>query len=101
MPLAAEWLYSKLHKPHPQVVREEIDRRAAICQSCPMHDNPCVSCQGTRRRLVQLILRKKPYYPVIGNCGVIKSDLSADIEMVQGPDLTPALPDTCWKRTAV
>lgn len=101
MPLAAEWLYSKLHQPHPQVDRAEIDRRAAICQSCPKHNDPCVSCQGTRRRLVQLILRKKPYYPVIGNCGVIKSDLSADIEMVQGSDLTPGLPDACWKRNIV
>lgn len=90
------------------VAKEEAERRAAVCASCPQNKDftkggcgPCID--GIRRlAFVWLRNRKTAHDEKLGACNILNHPNTVAVQANTLPEVTPAqrekLPDNCWRK---
>ncbi len=84
------------------VDEDEVDRRAAICASCPMQkslNESCGACLETIRTSRKVLLDgKKPKYQNLQPCAPLEEDCASSVHAILEPKVSHALPGNCWRR---
>ena len=85
------------------VSREEAERRARICRTCPRQRAWSVGCAGCERNIrsvIKHILGRRKAPDELHGCSLLREDTSLSCHLTLDPVTVPGMPSKCWRRTA-
>lgn len=86
---------------------DEIERRLAVCSSCPKHYRGwCLACNGHLERVLSMFDEARPRLPADSGSGVCRCTGAYEAAMVsvaygEGDPVWEGAPETCWRRRDV